>query len=94
MKLQNDNEHYLNHLFNGTSNKAGCIFMGNRCNLGDSHCLIHGHNMANGTMFRDLMLFKNSQFFLEHPYCLILTPEQNYVLEFFARSLVRIDSPV
>lgn len=45
-------------------------------------------------MFRDLTFFKNKQFFQEHPYCLILTPEHNYVLELFAGSVVRIDSPV
>ena len=93
-KRENDNEYYLNHLFDGTPNKSGCIFLDTRCNLGDSHCLIHGHNMGNGTMFRDLTLFKNRQFFQEHPYCLILTPAQNYVLEIFAGSVVRIDSPV
>ena len=94
VKRQNDNEYYLNHLFDGTSNKAGCIFLDTRCNLGDTHAIIHGHNMANGSMFRDLTLFKNKQFFQEHPYCLILTPKQNYVVELFAGSVVRIDSPV
>lgn len=94
VKRENDNEYYLNHLFDGTPNKAGCIFLDTRCNLGDSHCLIHGHNMGNGTMFRDLTLFKNKQFLQEHPYALVLTPDQNYVIEFFAGSVVRIDSPV
>lgn len=45
-------------------------------------------------MFRDLTLFKNKQFFQDHPYCLLLTPEQNYVVELFAGSVVRIDSLV
>ncbi len=94
VKRESDNDYYLSHLFDGTSNKAGCIFLDTRCNLGDSHCLIHGHNMGNGTMFRDLTLFKNKQFLQEHPYALVLTPDQNYVIEFFAGSVVRIDSPV
>ena len=94
VKRENDNEYYLNHLFDGTPNKSGCLFLDTRCNLGDSHCLIHGHNMGNGSMFRDLTLFKNKQFLQEHPYALVLTPDQNYVIEFFAGSVVRIDSPV
>lgn len=94
VKREDDNEYYLSHLFDGTANKTGSIFLDARSEIGDAHCLIHGHNMVNGGMFRDLMLFKNRQFFQEHPYCLILTPEQNYVVEFFAGSVVRIDSPV
>ena len=91
---ENDNDFYLSHLFDGTPNRSGCIFMDTRCNLKDSHVLIHGHNMGNGTMFRDLNLFKNPQFLLEHPVFYLYTPDEVYTVEIFAGSIVRIDSPV
>ena len=94
VKRENDNSFYLTHLFDKSQNKAGCIFMDTRCNLGDTHAIIHGHNMGNGTMFRDLNQFKNREFFEKHPYFFILTPKENYVVEIFAGSVVRIDYPV
>ena len=50
--------------------------------------------MANGSMFRDLNLFKNHKFFQEHPCYYIFTPEKTYTVEIFAGSILRIDSPV
>ena len=94
VKRENDNSYYLNHLFDGTENRAGCIFLDTRCSFGDPHVLIHGHNMANGSMFRDLNLFKNQQFFQEHPYYYLFTEEDTYVVEVFAGSILQIGSPV
>ena len=94
VKRENDNSYYLDHLFDGTENRAGCIFLDTRCSFGDPHVLIHGHNMANGSMFRDLNLFKNRQFFQEHPCYYIFTPGKTYTVEIFAGSILRIDSPV
>lgn len=76
-KRENDNNFYLTHLFDKSENKTGCIFLDTRCSLGDTHAIIHGHNMGNGTMFRDLNLFKDGKFFQEHPYYYILTSKKN-----------------
>ncbi len=94
VKRDDDNDYYLNHIFDGTQNKTGSIFLDTRSSLGDTHVLIHGHNMGNGTMFRDLELFKNRQFFQDHPYFFLFTPERNFLIEIFAGSICRIDSPV
>ena len=94
VKRLNDNDYYLSHLFDGTVNKSGSIFLDTRCCLDDQHILIHGHNMGNGSMFRDLELFKNKEFFLAHPYYLIFTPDVTYVVEIFAGSVNRIDSSI
>ena len=94
VKRLNDNDYYLSHLFDGTVNKSGSIFLDTRCNFEDQHILVHGHNMGNGSMFRDLELFKNRQFFQDHPYFFLFTPGQNFIVELFAGSIVRIDSPV
>ena len=94
VKRANDNDYYLSHIFDGSQNKTGSIFLDTRNSFGDSHVLIHGHNMGNGAMFRDLELFKNRQFFQDHPYFFLFTPDQNFIVELFAGSIVRIDSPV
>lgn len=59
---------YLDHDVNGNSSKAGMIFT-DTCNsndLSDAMTLIYGHNMKNGTMFRGLHSFRDSEFFKEH----------------------------
>lgn len=94
VKRENDNNYYLSHLFDGSENKTGCIFLDTRCSLGDPHILIHGHNMANGSMFRDLNLFRSREFLDSHPTFWILTPERNYEVTIFACSVVDLGSGV
>lgn len=82
----NDNDYYLKRLVDGKYNSAGSIFMDYR-NLGDfsdTHSILYGHNMKNGSMFAVLGKYKDQNFFEEHPYCQIMTPEGNYLVEFFS----------
>ena len=41
-------------------------------------------NMKNGTMFTDLDKYKKQEFFDEHPVALLITPDKNYKVVFFA----------
>lgn len=81
-----DNSYYLNRLFDGTSNGAGTIFMDyrNRQDLSDRNTVLYGHHMQNGTMFQQITEYKQQEFYDQHPVCLIMTPNGNYRLEFFA----------
>lgn len=81
-----DNSYYLNRLFDGTLNSAGTIFMDyrNRQDLSDRNTVLYGHHMKNGTMFQQITNYKQQEFYDHHPVCLILTPNGNYKLEFFA----------
>lgn len=81
-----DNEFYLKHLFDGSYNSSGCIFLDSRneADFSDQHSIIYGHNMKNGTMFSCLIKYKEQDFFDQHPQILLMTPEQNYTLELFA----------
>ena len=94
VKRENDNKYYLSHLFDGTVNRSGCIFVDARCSLESEHILIHGHNMANGSMFRDLRQFRSRDFLDSHPFFWILTPEKAYQVQIFACGVVGLDSPV
>ncbi len=83
---EGDNRYYLKHLFSGEWNGSGCIFLDfrNDASFADRHSIIYGHHMKNGTMFTDLDKYKKQEFFDEHPVALLLTPDKNYKVDFFA----------
>jgi sortase B len=81
-----DNSYYLNHLFDGTVNKAGCLFIDyqNTPGFADQNTIIHGHNMKNKTMFSALTKYKDQEFYEKHRRMKLLTEERNYFIELFA----------
>lgn len=81
-----DNSYYLKHLFDGTYNSSGCVFLdaASSDDFSDFNNIIYGHNMKNGTMFHALMNYKEQQFYDEHPVALLLTPSQNYKIMLFS----------
>lgn len=89
-----DNSHYLNRLINGNRNAAGSIFLDYRNDPGLSgkNNVLYGHNMKNGTMFQQITQYQDQSFYDAHPVCLIMTPEGNYTLEFFAGYITDMNS--
>ena len=81
-----DNSFYLKHLFDGEWNGAGCIFLDSRVepDLSDRHSVLYGHHMKNGMMFSDIAKYKDQTFYENHTTGMILTPTENYRIEFFA----------
>lgn len=81
-----DNSHYLDRLFDGSYNSAGTIFLDyrNERGLTDHHSIFYGHHMQNGSMFKQIANYKDQAFYDAHPVCLVMTPNGNYKLEFFA----------
>lgn len=84
--LGHDNSEYLYKLVDGTTNSAGSIFMDyrNQPEFSDRNTILYGHHMKDKTMFAPITNYKDQAFYEEHPACLILTPEGNFKLEFFA----------
>ena len=69
--VQNDdNKYYLDHDIYGESSKAGTLFMDYRMTLNgdDRHQIIYGHHLRDGSMFTDLMKYKDQSFFSENRY--------------------------
>lgn len=63
-----NNEYYLGRDVNKDKNAHGAIFMDfrNADELQQRHIILYGHNMKNGTMFHDLMNYKQKEFFDEN----------------------------
>lgn len=81
-----DNEYYLKHLFGGSYNSAGCIFLDYRCaaDFSDRHSILYGHHMNNKTMFGGLVEYKKQAFYDEHSVALLVTPTAYYKIQFFS----------
>ena len=81
-----DNDYYLKHLFDGTYNSSGCIFLDYRCSadFSDRRSIIYGHHMNNKTMFGGLMSYKDQSFYEEHSTALLVTPTAYYRVQFFS----------
>lgn len=72
-----DNEEYLNRTFEANTNKLGTLFvdMDNSGDFSDRNTFIYGHNMKNGTMFAQLMNYKDKSYYEANPYFYIYTPD-------------------
>ena len=88
-----DNDYYLHHLFNGEWNSSGCIFLDSRdsSDFSDKNSILYGHHMDNGSMFQNLIYYKDSSFCEEHPTAQLITPDGSCVVEFFAGYVSTVD---
>lgn len=81
-----DNSYYLDHNMDGSAGYPGCIYTENynAKDFTDPNTVIYGHNMRNGTMFRNLHKFENLDFFNSHRTVYIYTPTQILEYRIFA----------
>lgn len=81
-----DNSEYLHKLIDGTHNFSGTLFVDyrNTGNFTDPNTIIYGHAMKNGSMFGMLSHYKKADYYKEHPYMWLLTPNGNYRLDLIA----------
>lgn len=63
-----DGEYYLHHDFYGEEDKYGCLFVKEEADVDTpgTNFVIYGHNMKDGSMFGDLDLYREEDFFREH----------------------------
>lgn len=81
---------YINTDVYGEFALAGSIFLDSRCDhtFQQPYNLLYGHHMANGSMFGDLDLFKEEDFFKENRTGTLILPDRVYDLEIYACMLV------
>lgn len=89
-----DNETYLHHIFDGTPNNTGTLFVDcrNAGDFSDAITVVYGHNMKNGTMFGTLTRYKNQDYYDAHPVLWLLTPGGNFQILPVAGCVVPADS--
>lgn len=80
-----DNEFYLKRGSDKISNGAGSIFIDYRTEgLEGDMCIIYGHNMLDGSMFKDLMSFRDKEFCKKHPTFDIYVGHKHYIYYAFS----------
>lgn len=78
MQRAEDDDFYLTHDFTGKKEPHGAPFLDVACKLGESENLvIYGHHMTDGTMFQNLMLYKDATFCRESAPIQLHTPEES-----------------
>jgi len=78
-----DNTKYLTAGYDGKANPAGAFFLDYECesDFSGQHNIIYGHNMKNGSMFHDLLNFREESYFREHQKIIIYTPDKEICLQ-------------
>ena len=74
---------YLNHNIYGEPQFSGSIYSEamKKKDFSDPVTVLYGHNMRNGTMFQNLHLFENKDFFDTNPYVYVYTPDGTLIYE-------------
>ena len=91
-----DNEYYLKHTVEGTTNSSASIFMDyqNSPDFTDASTIIYGHNMKNQSMFGLLSKMREQSVYDESPYIWILTPAGDWCYEVFSACEVSANDEV
>lgn len=78
LQSEQSDDYYLHTDIYGDYSYAGSIYAEycNSTELNDRVTVLYGHNMANGSMFATLHKFEDSEFFDEHEYFYIYTPDR------------------
>ena len=81
-----DDSYYLNHTIDHVAGLPGSIYTErvNAKDFSDFNTLIYGHDMKNGTMFKDLHKFENREFFDTHDTVMIYTETEIKTYRVFA----------
>lgn len=83
----NNNDYYLNHSFDNSTNSAGWVFADYRTNINDSsNVIIYGHNRKDKSMFGSLKNILNEEWRSneENLYVNFATPDEAHVYKIFS----------
>jgi len=81
-----DNDYYLNHNVDKQASRRGSIFMDyrNTSISEDTHTVIYGHHMKDGSMFGELAKYKDAAYYREHPMITFESIEEATAWEIFS----------
>ena len=88
-----DNEYYLSHLYDGTENPAGCLFIDykNNASFTDYNTVIYGHNMWDGSMFSSLWQYREQSYYDAHPTMQLITKNGEYSVQIISAFTAKTD---
>lgn len=88
-----DNEHYLKFNYKNQRQSSGAIYLDyrNAMHFYDNHLAVYGHYMKSGTVFHDLHLFKDPDFFEKNRIIEIQGLTDRATYEIFSVQLVDAD---
>ncbi len=91
-----NNDYYLYRLPGGQWNNAGSLFLDYRhlSDLSGWKSIVFGHNMNNGTMFGNLLLYQTQDYYRQHPYMFYFTESKTYRLDVFSAHFTTVSSSV
>ena len=77
-----NNDTYLDTDFEGKKNPSGAIFLDcdSEPDFSGRHNIIYGHHMKNGSMFKDIIKYKDESFYRAHQDIVIYTPQREFHL--------------
>ncbi|MDD3252737.1 MAG: class B sortase [Lachnospiraceae bacterium] len=78
-----DNNKYLHTDFEGKESVYGAVYLDfeSKVDFSGWNNPLYGHNMKDGSMFKDVVKFKDKEFFENHRYLEIYTPERTIHLK-------------
>lgn len=81
-----DNDKYLTTDFDGNKSKSGAIFLDceSQPDMMGYHTIIYGHHMRDGSMFANLVDFKDEDYFEKNSQITLYTPERTLNLTVIA----------
>lgn len=84
MVQSTDNDYYLSHTFNKSSNKNGCLFEDYRITggLSATNVIIYGHNMRNGSMFGKLSHYNDESFYYSEGNDMFYIYTENKIMQY------------
>lgn len=91
-----DNDKYLHTSFEGKDSVAGTVYLDfeSDSDMQGYNNILYGHNMKNGSMFKDIVKYKDKTYFDEHQYFEIYTPERTIRLKAVSCYYAKADSVV
>lgn len=90
------NDTYLHRSFEGEETAAGSIFLdfASQRDLRGYNNIFYGHHMRNGSMFRDIVYYKEEEYFKEHQYFELYTPKETIHLKAVSCYYIKNDPTV
>jgi sortase B len=84
-----DNQYYLDHDWRRDKNRSGAIFMDYRndpdaLTNAQTHTILYGHHMRDGSMFKQLMAYKDPVFMEDHPLIMVEDQYETHYYEIFS----------